>query len=59
MNRDELVDAVESLETDEIAAIAHDLPADVVDEVQQGLTDRGAGAVARGDVVSRRIRSAR
>jgi magnesium transporter len=38
MNREELVDAVESLETDEIAAIADDLPADVVDEVQQGLT---------------------
>ena len=39
MNREELVDAVESLETDEIAAIADDLPADVVDEVQQGLTN--------------------
>ncbi len=39
MDRDELVDAVESLETDEIAAIADDLPADVVDEVQQGLTN--------------------
>ncbi len=38
MNREELVDAVESLETDEIAAIADDLPADVVDEVQQGLS---------------------
>ena len=39
MDREELVDAVESLETDEIAAIADDLPADVVDEVQQGLTN--------------------
>ncbi|MGZ8994180.1 MAG: magnesium transporter [Burkholderiaceae bacterium] len=39
MNREELVDAVESLETDEIAAIADDLPADVVDQVQQGLTN--------------------
>jgi magnesium transporter len=38
MDREELVDAVESLETDEIAAIADDLPADVVDEVQQALT---------------------
>ncbi|HTN47838.1 MAG TPA: magnesium transporter [Burkholderiaceae bacterium] len=38
MNREELVDAVESLETDEIAAIAHDLPVDVVDEVREGLT---------------------
>ncbi len=38
MDREELVDAVESLETDEIAAIADDLPPDVVDEVQQSLT---------------------
>ncbi len=38
MDREELVDAVESLETDEIAALAHDLPADVVDEVREGLT---------------------
>jgi len=38
MNREELVDAVESLETDEIAAIADDLPADVVDEVRESLT---------------------
>jgi magnesium transporter len=38
MDRDELVDAVESLETDEIAALAPDLPADVVDEVREGLT---------------------
>lgn len=38
MDREELVDAVESLETDEIAAIADDLPADVVDEVREGLT---------------------
>jgi magnesium transporter len=38
MDHAELVDAVESLETDEIAAIAHDLPADVVDEVSEGLS---------------------
>ncbi len=38
MDREELVDAVESLETDEIAHIADDLPADVVDEVREGLT---------------------
>jgi magnesium transporter len=38
MDHEELVDAVESLETDEIAAIADDLPADVVEEVQEGLT---------------------
>jgi magnesium transporter len=38
MDHEELVDAVESLEADEIAHLAADLPADVVDEVQQGLT---------------------
>jgi magnesium transporter len=38
MDREELVDAVEQLEADEIAAIADDLPADVVEEVRQGLT---------------------
>jgi len=38
MDREELVDAVESLETDEIAALAPDLPVDVVDEVREGLT---------------------
>ncbi len=38
MDREELVDAVETLEADEIAAIADDLPADVVEEVKQGLT---------------------
>ncbi|GAB4476016.1 MAG: magnesium transporter [Burkholderiaceae bacterium] len=39
MDREELVDAVETLETDEIAALADDLPADVVEEVKQGLTN--------------------
>jgi magnesium transporter len=38
MDHAELVDAVESLETDEIAHLADDLPADVVEEVQEGLT---------------------
>jgi magnesium transporter len=38
MDHEELVDAVESLEANEIAHLADDLPADVVDEVQQGLT---------------------
>jgi magnesium transporter len=38
MDHEELVDAVESLETDEIAHLADDLPADVVEEVQAGLT---------------------
>jgi magnesium transporter len=39
MDRAELVEAVETLEADEIAAIADDLPADVVEEVRQGLTN--------------------
>ncbi|MFN3565555.1 MAG: magnesium transporter [Burkholderiaceae bacterium] len=39
MDREELVDAVETLEADEIAALADDLPADVVEEVKQGLTN--------------------
>src|SRR5512134_132792 len=38
MDHEELVDAVESLEADEIAHLAGDLPADVVDEVKEGLT---------------------
>jgi magnesium transporter len=38
MDHEELVDAVESLEADEIAHLADDLPADVVEEVQEGLT---------------------
>ncbi len=38
MDHEELVDAVEGLEADEIAHIADDLPADVVEEVQEGLT---------------------
>lgn len=39
MDHAELVDAVESLETDEIAHLADDLPADVVEEVQEGLSN--------------------
>jgi magnesium transporter len=38
MDREELVDAVETLEADEIAAIVDDLPADVVDEVRANLS---------------------
>ena len=37
MDHAELVDAVETLETDEIAHLADDLPADVVEEIQEGL----------------------
>ena len=38
MDRDELVDAVETLDTDEIAELAPDLPSDVVEEVRRGLS---------------------
>lgn len=38
MNRDELVDAVETLDTDQIADLVDDLPPDVMAEVQEGLT---------------------
>ena len=38
MDREELVEAVETLDTDEIAELAPDLPTDVVEEVRQGLT---------------------
>ena len=36
MDHEELVDAVEGLEADEIAHLADDLPADVVEEIQEG-----------------------
>ena len=38
MDRDELVDAVETLDTDEIADLVPDLPPDVSAEVQEGLS---------------------
>jgi len=38
MDREELVDAVETLDTDEIAELAPDLPRDVVEEVRRGLS---------------------
>lgn len=38
MDREELVEAVETLDTADIAELAPDLPADVVHEVSQGLT---------------------
>ncbi len=38
MNRAELVAAAETLDTDELADIAPDLPVDVVEEVRRGLT---------------------
>ena len=38
MNREELVDAVETLDTDEIADLVPDLPPDVTAEVQEGLS---------------------
>ncbi|HMN64883.1 MAG TPA: magnesium transporter [Burkholderiaceae bacterium] len=38
MDREELVDAVETLDADEIAELAPDLPTDVVEEVRRGLS---------------------
>ena len=38
MDRDELVDAVETLDTDEIADLVDDLPPDVMAQVQEGLS---------------------
>ncbi len=38
MDREELVDAVETLDADEIAELAPDLPSDVVEEVRRGLS---------------------
>ncbi|RPH67466.1 MAG: magnesium transporter [Burkholderiales bacterium] len=38
MDREELVDAVETLDADEIAELAPDLPRDVVEEVRRGLS---------------------
>lgn len=38
MDRNELVDAVETLDTDEIADLVDDLPPDVMAQVQEGLT---------------------
>ena len=40
MDREELVDAMETLDTDEIADLVEDLPTDVVAEVQEGLTTK-------------------
>lgn len=38
MDRDELIAAVETLDTDDLAALAPDLPEEVVEEVSEGLT---------------------
>jgi magnesium transporter len=38
MDREELVEAMETLDTDEIAELAPDLPSDVVEEVRRGLS---------------------
>ncbi len=40
MDREELVEAVETLDADEIAELAPDLPRDVVEEVRRGLTQQ-------------------
>ena len=38
MDRDELIAAAETLDTDDLAALAHDFPEEVVEEVSEGLT---------------------
>lgn len=40
MNREDLLAATETLDADELADLAPDLPAEIVAEVQKGLTDR-------------------
>ena len=40
MDRDELVEAVETLDADEIAELAPDLPRDVVEQVRRGLSQQ-------------------
>ncbi|GAA5236192.1 magnesium transporter [Verticiella sediminum] len=40
MDRDDLLAAAETLDADELADLAPDLPTDVVEEVQQGLTEQ-------------------
>ena len=57
--RDELVAAAETLEADEIADLAPDLPREVIEDVFAVAAGRGARAAARRDVLSRRTRSAR
>ena len=45
MDRDDLVAAAETLDTDELADIAEDLPREVIDEVREGLSLEERGAV--------------
>ncbi len=51
MDTEELVAATESLDTDEIAELAPDLPQEVMDDVLPEPLDRGARAAAGRDVV--------
>ncbi|MFZ9346869.1 MAG: magnesium transporter [Burkholderiaceae bacterium] len=59
MDREELVAAVETLDTDDLAALAPDLPEEVVEEVSEGLTIeereqlRAAMSYAEGSVGAR------
>ena len=52
MDRDELVDAVETLDTDEIADLVDDLPPDVMAQVQEGLSHEERAQLRAGHVVS-------
>ena len=54
MDRDELVDAVETLDTDEIADLVDDLPPDVMAQVQEGLSTRNAPSFERPCRIRRR-----
>jgi len=55
MDSRELVAATETLEADQIADIAPDLPKGVIEEVVQSLPGAGARAAARRAVLSRRL----
>ena len=59
MDRRELVAAAETLEADELADIAPDLPPAVIEEVVQSLPVEEREQPARGAVLSRKARSAR
>ena len=53
MDTEELVAATETLDADEIAELAPDLPQEVMDDVFQSLPVEEREQLARGDVVRR------
>jgi magnesium transporter len=59
MDPEELKAAAETLDADELADLAPDLPQEVIEDVFQSLDGRRARAAARGHVLSRKSRSAR